>query len=299
MKLTDLRNLINEEIQYVLNEAVARPSMAGRNVQIAPLKPSDKPGGRSIPNQINISRFILRKFGKDIYIKEKGKILALYISEALYKYVNGETKGKGRLADIFATIDPSKASSLRAIFKTADPKGKQGQGKVNDEEADIETTGMYLTGVPILKSTPEDITVARPTKDSKIINPETGKPITRENLINEVMNALQQEEAPHKPIDVIGKLYQVKLADGKMTKEEMVCEVTVFDEIISEETSGVFKNPSEARRHANEILKEYDDKLEEVKAAMEDYRKNKAENDKLKEEAKNKINGIKGPHNKK
>jgi hypothetical protein len=271
--------------------------MAGRNVQITPLKPSDKLGKQKIPTQINISRFILRKFGKDIYIKEEGEIPALYISEALYKYVNGETKGNRRLADIFTTIDPSKASSLRAIFKTADPQGRQGKGKVNDKEVNTEMTGMYLTGVPILKSTPEDITFARPTKDSKLRRKETGKPTIKENLINEVMNALQEE--PHMPIDEIGKLYQVKLADGKMTKEEMVCEVTVFDNINPEETSGVFKNPSEARRHAGEILKEYETKLEEVKAAMEEYRKNKAENDKLKEEAKNKINGIKGSHNKK
>ena len=140
----------------------------------------------------------------------------------------------------------------------------------------------------------------------KIINEEIqyvlNETVTRPNrtgqgLINEVMDALQDEL--HMPMDEIGKLYQVKLADGKMTKEEMVCEVTVFDDINPKETSGVFKNPSEARRHAGEILKEYETKLEEVKAAMEEYRTSRAEIDKKKKEAKDKINGIKGPHNKK
>jgi len=292
MKLTDLRKIINEEIQYVLNEAGERPSMAGRNVQIAPLKPSDKPGRRNIPNQIVISRFILRKFGKDIYIKEKGKIPALYISEALYKYVNGETKGNRRLADIFATIDPSKASSLRTIFKTADPKGKQGQGKVNDEEADIETTGMYLTGVPILKSTPEDITVARPTKDSKNINPETGKPVTRENLINEVMNTLMAEEASN-PVDDIGKFFVAKKPKKGMTKEEMVYEATVFDEINPEDTLIVHKNKSEVNRTANEALKAYEDQLKEVESSMEEIRKDKEAIKTKAQAAKEKINKIK------
>jgi hypothetical protein len=44
---------------------------------------------------------------------------------------------------------------------------------------------------------------------------------------------------------------------------------------------------------------EYETKLEEVKAAMEEYRTSKAEIDKKKLAAKDKINGIKGPHNKK
>ena len=81
---------------------------------------------------------------------------------------------------------------------------------------------MYSIAVKIKEVTPEgDILFDNPAV--------SGTLDTFEGLINEVMTAMQEE--PRMPIDEIGKLYQVKLADGKMTKEEMVCEVTVFDEL--------------------------------------------------------------------
>ena len=58
-----------------------------------------------------------------------------------------------------------------------------------------------------------------------------------------------KEEAPS-VVDEIGKFFQVKKPGKGMTKEDMVCEVTVFDEIKMDETKGVYKNRSEANRHA-------------------------------------------------
>jgi hypothetical protein len=280
MKLTDLRNLINEEIQYVLNtEAFGQ---GGKNMQIG-TGAKGKGGKRFIPSFVKLPKSVRDAFKGDFkLVKNSEGEYTLYISKDLHAALNVRSTGQNtttaksslkRVNDINALGLPQELKSL--LKKTS---------RLNS------SLDMYSIAVKIKEVTPEgDILFDNPAV--------SGTLDTFEGLINEVMTAMQEEK--HMPIDEIGKLYQVKLADGKMTKEEMVCEVTVFDDINPEETSGVYKNPSEARRHAGEILKEYETKLEEVKAAMEEYRKNKAENDKLKEEAKNKINGIKGPHNKK
>jgi len=49
----------------------------------------------------------------------------------------------------------------------------------------------------------------------------------------------------------------------------MVYEATVFDEIKMDETKGIYKNKSEANRHATEALKEYEMQLKEMEDAME------------------------------
>jgi hypothetical protein len=282
MKLTDLRNLINEEIQYVLNtEAFGK---GGRNVQISTGNVKGGSGKRFIPSIVKLPKSVRDAFKGDFkLVKNKEGEYTLYISKDLHTALNarslGQTSTKAstslkRVNDINALGLPQELKSL--LKKTSNLNS---------------SLGMYAIAVEIKDVTPEgDIIFANPAT--------SGTLDTFEGLINEVMDALQEDE-PHMPMDEIGKFYQVKLADGKMTKEEMVCEVTVFDDINPEETSGVFKNPSEARRHANELLKEYETKLEEVKAAMEEYRTSKAEIDKKKKEAKDKINGIKGPHNKK
>ena len=74
-------------------------------------------------------------------------------------------------------------------------------------------------------------------------------------LIKEELEAIQQEE--YTPIDEVGKFFVVRKPKGKMTKEDMVYEATVFDEVKMEEVKGVYKNRSEANRHANESLMEY------------------------------------------
>jgi hypothetical protein len=280
MKLTDLRNLINEEIQYVLNtEAFGQ---GGKNMQIG-TGAKGKGGKRFIPSFVKLPKSVRDAFKGDFkLVKNSEGEYTLYISKDLHAALNVRSTGQNtttaksslkRVNDINALGLPQELKSL--LKKTS---------RLNS------SLDMYSIAVKIKEVTPEG--------DILFDNPATAGTLdTFEGLINEVMDALQEEK--HMPIDEIGKLYQVKLADGKMTKEEMVCEVTVFDDINIEETSGIYKNPSEARRHANEILKEYEDKLEEVKAAMEEYRTSKAEIDKKKLAAKDKINGIKGPHNKK
>ena len=92
-------------------------------------------------------------------------------------------------------------------------------------------------------------------------------------LIKEELEAIQQEE--YTPIDEVGKFFVVRKPKGKMTKEDMVYEATIFDEIKRDETKGVYKNKSEANRHATEVLKEYDMQLKEMEDAMNEFREAK------------------------
>ena len=101
------------------------------------------------------------------------------------------------------------------------------------------------------------------------------------------------QEAESTVVDEIGKFFVVKKPGKGMTKEDIVQEVTVFDEIKMDETRGVYKNRSEANRHATEALKEYEMQLKEMEDAMEAFRSAKKDIDEKKEAAKEKIQKLK------
>jgi hypothetical protein len=120
----------------------------------------------------------------------------------------------------------------------------------------------------------------------------------------ELLNEVEKQEKPVKEIapvkeaepsviDEIGKFFVVKKPGKGMTKEDIVQEVTVFDEIKMDETRGVYKNRSEANRHATEALKEYEMQLKEMEDAMEAFRSAKKDIDEKKEAAKEKIQKLK------
>jgi Arc/MetJ-type ribon-helix-helix transcriptional regulator len=120
----------------------------------------------------------------------------------------------------------------------------------------------------------------------------------------DLLNEVEKNEKPVKEvtpvketepsvIDEIGKFFVVKKPGKGMTKESMVCEVTVFDEIRMEETKGVYKNRSEANRHATEALKEYEMQLKEMEDAMEAFRSAKKDIEEKKAAAKDKIQKLK------
>jgi len=111
-------------------------------------------------------------------------------------------------------------------------------------------------------------------------------------LIKEELETVMQEEA-YNPADEVGRFYVVKKPEGKMTKEDMVYEATVFDEIKMDETRGVYKNKSEANRHATEALKEYEMQLKEMEEAMNEFREAKKGIDEKKKAAKEKIQRLK------
>jgi Arc/MetJ-type ribon-helix-helix transcriptional regulator len=120
------------------------------------------------------------------------------------------------------------------------------------------------------------------------------------DLLNEVEKTEKsvKEVAPVKEtepsvMDEIGKFFVVKKPGKGMTKEDMVQEATVFDEIRMEETKGVYKNRSEANRHATEALKEYEMQLKEMEDAMEAFRSAKKDIEEKKAAAKEKIQKLK------
>jgi hypothetical protein len=110
-----------------------------------------------------------------------------------------------------------------------------------------------------------------------------------------ILETLEEETEPQYEVyDEVGKLYQVKRPTVGMTKEEMVCEVTAFDEINKDETHGIYKNRSEANRTANELLKNYESQLNELEVEMENYRTTKKEVTEKAKQAKERIAKLKG-----
>ena len=107
---------------------------------------------------------------------------------------------------------------------------------------------------------------------------------------NEVLKPVN--ESPE-VVNEIGKFFVVKKPGKGMTKENMVYEATIFDEIKMDETKGAYKNRSEANRHATEALKEYEMQLKEMEDAMEAFRSAKKDIEEKKAAAKEKIQKLK------
>jgi len=101
------------------------------------------------------------------------------------------------------------------------------------------------------------------------------------------------QEAESTVVDEIGKFFVVKKPGKGVTKEGMVYEATIFDEIKMEEIKGAYKNKSEANRHATEALKEYEMQLKEMEEAMEAFRGAKQDIEDKKAAAKEKIMKLK------
>ena len=116
--------------------------------------------------------------------------------------------------------------------------------------------------------------------------------------LTDLLNEVEKEEKTIKEetpsvVDEIGKFFIVKKPGKGMTKDDMVQEATVFDEIKVDETKGVYKNRSEANRHATEALKEYEMQLKEMEDAMEAFRSAKKDIEEKKSVAKEKIQKLK------
>jgi hypothetical protein len=112
-------------------------------------------------------------------------------------------------------------------------------------------------------------------------------------LIDLLLESELAEMNDKETVDEIGKFFIVKKPKKGMTKEDIMMEATVFDEIKMEETKGVYKNKSEANRHATEALKEYDMMMKEVEDAMNEFRNSKKDIDEKKNKAKELIKKLK------
>ena len=115
------------------------------------------------------------------------------------------------------------------------------------------------------------------------------------DLLNEVEEKQVKKPLKEEPsvVDEVGKFFVVKKPKKGMTKEDMVQEATVFDEIKMQEVKGVYKNRSEANRMANESLMEYEKQIKEVEEAMEEFRKTKKEIEEKRKAAAEKIKSLK------
>jgi hypothetical protein len=113
----------------------------------------------------------------------------------------------------------------------------------------------------------------------------------RQLIREEIQNAIQEKNT--EVVDEIGKFFVVKKPGKGVTKEGMVYEATVFDEIKMDEVKGVYKNKSEANRHATESLKEYESSLKEIESSMEEYRTLKKDIEEKRKLAKEKIQSLK------
>jgi hypothetical protein len=274
MKLTDLRKLINEEIQNVINEA-------GAGGKVFNIGGNIKGGGgrRFIPSTVKLPKSVRDAFKGDFkLVKNKEGKYTLYISKDLHSALNARSTGqtsnqpKTSLDRINTITSLGLPQELKSLLKKTD--------KINS------SLGMYAINVVITDVTPEgDIIFKNP-------NTAASGTSTIDELINEAMDMLMQEEA-HNPVDEIGKFFVVSKPKKGMTKENMVKEATVFDDIKAEETLGVYKNKSEANRLAGEALKSFDDQLKEVESSMEEIRKAKEEIKTKAQAAKDKINKIK------
>jgi hypothetical protein len=110
------------------------------------------------------------------------------------------------------------------------------------------------------------------------------------DLLNEIEEA---EVQTNEVIDEIGKFFVVKKPSKGMSKDDIMMEATVFDEIKMDEIKGCYKQKSDASRVATEAIKEYESRMKEVEDAMEAFRSAKTEIEEKKKDAKEKIQSLK------
>lgn len=110
------------------------------------------------------------------------------------------------------------------------------------------------------------------------------------DLLNEIEEA---EVKTNEIIDEIGKFFIVKKPTKGSTKEDIMQEVTVFDEIRMDEIKGCYKQKSDASRVATEAIKEYESMMKEVETAMDEFRSAKTDIEEKKRLAKEKIQSLK------
>lgn len=112
--------------------------------------------------------------------------------------------------------------------------------------------------------------------------------------LTDLLNEIETNEVV-KPevVDEIGKFFVVKKPTKGATKDDIMMEVTVFDEIRMDEVRGCYKQKSDASRVATEAIKEYEGMMKEVETAMDEFRSAKTDIEEKKKLAKEKIASLK------
>ena len=101
-----------------------------------------------------------------------------------------------------------------------------------------------------------------------------------------IVETIQEEVIEeYKPIDEIGTFYVVEKAKKGMTKDDIVKEMTVFDEIVPENVVGVYMKRPAARQKASEVIKEMEANIKELESSMNEFRAAKSDIDAKKQKA--------------
>ena len=91
-----------------------------------------------------------------------------------------------------------------------------------------------------------------------------------------IKEAIEEEmvEEVFEPIDEIGPIVVVKKPKGKMTAEDLIQEMSIYDSIVKEDILAVLpgNSKSQARKIATEAVKNYETQQEALKTQMEEYR---------------------------
>jgi hypothetical protein len=113
-------------------------------------------------------------------------------------------------------------------------------------------------------------------------------------IIKEAIEEEMVEEA-YEPINEIGEILVVKKPKGKMTAEELIQEMSIYDSIVKEEVLAVLptNSKSKARKIATEAIKNYEMQQEALKTQMEEYRAAKKAVDDKRKLAKETIGKLK------
>ena len=112
-------------------------------------------------------------------------------------------------------------------------------------------------------------------------------------LIDLLLESELAEMNDKETVDEIGKFFVVKKPKKGMTKEDIMMEATVFDNLDKDEIKGIYKQKSDASRVATEAIKQYEGMMKEVEEAMNDFRESKKTIEDKKKIAKEKIERLK------
>lgn len=256
----------------------------------------EKSGKRYIPIDVTLTKEVRDLFPGHFALRkslETGKP-RLYISPLMQVALSGIQRGRTspdtrkQQSELTKKVLDKIPQDVRALLKKYATKISTG---IKGEEDDKEEGGMFPVRVNIKDITPsKDIIFYSPS--NKQTAAQAYDPTMGESIYESLESADLKEE--YKPVDEIGKFFAVrKPTKGMTNKNEMVYEVTVFDEIIKEETVGVYKNKLDAGREATLKLKEFEAQLKEIESAMDEYRNTKKDIDEKKEKARNLILKVK------
>jgi len=129
----------------------------------------------------------------------------------------------------------------------------------------------------------------------------TLRQLVKEALQNEMPSMPQEniEETPKfEGVNQIKEFYVVSKPTNE-NRESVVRKSNVFDEILMNETHGVYMSQAEATREAKRLTQEYQTQLQELEQTMEEVRAQKKELETRRKEAAEKLAQMTGKDKKK